>query len=195
MSNRPPRMLEDTDFPPYYQRLMDRYDLCVNPVRLSFVLEDDGIGIYSAYTPEFYPCLEKPGSRFVAVHVVIGEAEADLVHANLLLFDTVTREVELFDPQYSDLPAIHQAVQTWLTTVPGRWDWLRPLDFCSQQVEVRSQFHPANFGHCASWIFYYLETRLANPTMTRSKVLRQLRRMSPDELWHLINNFTYQVLL
>lgn len=166
---------------------------------------------WNLFNPQFKltDCLLQSKKRFVVIDVEILVIDDNLTygeirpisHANLLLFDRDTKEVELFEPG-SYIENIEwesgylEFLRKWISRRPGQWKFIIPRNYCPHQMgpqtrEVESSLHPTeNFGHCFSWVAMYLEARLINPDVSRDDIIDYLLDMDPDQLWELINRYT-----
>lgn len=117
-------------------------------------------------------------------------------HANLLLYDKQTNEIERFDGQGQELhksynpdgldkqfKALFEAQKG--IHLPEKFKYYTPLDFCPKMGFFQSKesgqtryFKDAR-GNCAVWRLWYMDIRLKNPDLSRKDVVNiSLKKIS-----------------
>jgi hypothetical protein len=133
-------------------------------------------------------CLKK-GSSFILIPMGFDCGDDKPGHQNFLIYNTITKEMERFEPNGSfvDNPCFNNRNNPTLTEkIIGLFDkhvqkgmikdFYEPMDFCPPRTV---QFYQANEGKkfkgeggfCLSWSYWYADTRLRNPTKEREEVV------------------------
>ena len=110
-------------------------------------------------------------------------------HANVLIYDKTKNEIERFDGQGKNIDErfgldefdthIKEMFQKEEGhAVPQKIKYFSPIDYCPrkldifQQKEMEGLVFSDNRGNCAIWRLWYIDTRLANPHLSRDKVVK-----------------------
>ena len=133
-------------------------------------------------------CLKR-GSEFIIIPFGFYCSDGD--HANFLIYNSVTRELERFEPYgyiYSpyckSIPMLDEKLAKLFNKNVNK-DMVKavydPLSFCpldSFQIiqENDKEFQEQQgengpWGYCSAWSFWYADMRLANPLKSRSEVV------------------------
>lgn len=148
------------------------------------------------------------GVRFIICLVSLNSKKGGK-HANVLIYDKTTNELERFDPVGT---AIHSSynIGAFDNRVIKRFDeqkgiyvgdgfkYFKPIDFCPRkvyQLKEMDEVGNTDKGSCAVWRLWYIDVRLANPNLSREEVVA----LSMKKLEHLgsLKRFikTYQVYI
>ena len=103
-------------------------------------------------------------------------------HANILLFNKTTRELEHFEPHGLELNqdaynphGLYDRLRIEFKGMVKKY--LSPLQVCPknlqffQSVETDEVGFLNDHGHCAVWCIWYVDVRLSNPTIQRQQVI------------------------
>lgn len=121
--------------------------------------------------------------RFVVFAIQLTSSGEDSFHANRVIYDRKTKETEIFEPHGTDLndDKYHQLnmyAQIAKLMEPYNSKIITPDMYCPrsipffQSIETDQNHMYAEKGHCAVWATWYLQTRIANPNMTRAQVVK-----------------------
>jgi hypothetical protein len=131
----------------------------------------------------------KKGSSFILIPMGFDCGDDKPGHQNFLIYNTITKEMERFEPNGSfvDNPCFNNRNNPTLTEkIIGLFDkhvqkgmikdFYEPMDFCPPRTV---QFYQANEGKkfkgeggfCLSWSYWYADTRLRNPNKEREEVV------------------------
>lgn len=104
-------------------------------------------------------------------------------HANMLIFNKVTGELEHFEPHGLELnkesynpEGLYEQVRTVFKGKVKKY--LSPFQICPknmqffQSVETDEVGFLGDHGHCAVWCLWYADVRLSNPKVPRNDVIR-----------------------
>ena len=129
-------------------------------------------------------CLKK-GSEFIVIPMGFNCGD-NIGHQNLLIYNTITKEMERFEPNGADVKMsclnnpkmIPQLIDLFHTNVKKDMikSFYEPLDFCPPKSfqwiqHIEGKKHASEKGFCLSWSYWYADTRLRNPNKTRKKVI------------------------
>jgi hypothetical protein len=129
-------------------------------------------------------CLEK-GSQFVVMPMGFRCASVS-GHANFLIYNTKTKEMERFEPNglldfskcFTNTKMIPQLIDLFNKNVKKDMiqKFYEPLDFCPaasfQSIQGgERQEDKTEKGFCLSWSTWYADTRLRNPNKSRKQVV------------------------
>ena len=138
----------------------------------------------------FDSCMKKNNIRFIFFYIHLAKKDYSTSHANILLYDKSTNEFERFDPNGIWMPdedwgwieldnqLKELIIKEHKTHIPNGWNYFGPIDFCPrkdlfQLDEVDEVLLDRTGGHCAIWTFWYLYTRLSNPSFNRKQVINE----------------------
>lgn len=104
----------------------------------------------------------------------------DTSHANILIIDNITKEVERYEPhgQSADFFDII-SLDTDLTEFFSDFNlsYIPPLNYCpikglqSLEVEESEELGIESEGYCLSWSIFWAELRLSLPELSRSQII------------------------
>ena len=124
--------------------------------------------------------------RFVAFNVFLSSPTVIESHANMLIYDKHTRELERFEPNGAiPMKALDNGenMDAAIVAAFGKriGSYAPPLLVCPrgfQEEDIREHNQGAKDigGNCAVWSLYYLELRLGNPHLSREKVVKTALR-------------------
>jgi hypothetical protein len=123
-----------------------------------------------------------PSKRFIAVFISMKSSGSNPgIHANALLFDKKTKELERFDGLGRDASSLYNinGLDEKIKEVfkPYFNKYFSPLDFCPkhpvfQSLEIDQIPGGDLRGNCAVWRLWYIHMRMLNPHLTRKEVVR-----------------------
>ena len=120
--------------------------------------------------------------RFIIIRIGIYFSKG--AHANLLIYDTVNKSLERFEPHgaYHDYEKIYQNIDKKILQLfkfnlgsSSIKDYYKPIDYCPMKIfqalekYANKQGDPGGF--CAVWCLWYADLRLANPDLSRDKLV------------------------
>jgi hypothetical protein len=132
---------------------------------------------------------EKEEKRFFAIWVLITNPP-HWNHANLLIYDRFYNEFELWEPHGYEFGADHEslkdmypAIKSWMHEksreglLPQDMELILPPDYCPvgdffQRKEYEDVVRYDDTGMCATWSWWYIDTRLGNPTLNRKDAVK-----------------------
>ena len=142
------------------------------------------------------------GSRWFVVP--IGIEIGSFSHANYLIIDIEMMEVERFEPHGSHTPVglnyepelLDMFISSYLDESGLEFKYFSPKDYLPKigfQIieinELKSDYIGDPNGFCALWCIWWVDMRLSNPNILRSKLVKQLNK-------ELINNkISYKKLI
>lgn len=124
--------------------------------------------------------------RFIVTLVSLTSSQHGF-HANVLIYDKVSHEMERFDGLGSlvhesfgvdefDEEIIKFFNDAKGVYVPDKFKYFRPIDYCPKVIyQYKEMDEIVGFkdtsGSCANWRLWYIDIRLANPNLTRKQVI------------------------
>jgi len=154
--------------------------------------------------------MANPAIRFIINFVLLMSTERGF-HANVLIYDKATNEMERFDGLGRDLAklyhweemdeALKKAFAQRTDLFPKPFKYLPPLDFCPkipvfQSKEVDEIAGDDLTGNCAVWRMWYVHVRMANPTLTRKQLVKLAAKKIADtgSLYKFIKGYQRYIL-
>ena len=136
--------------------------------------------------------------------VPIGIELGSYSHANYLIFDMETMEVERFEPHGSKSPIglnydpthLDSIIINYIDETGIKFEYFKPLDYLPNigfQIkeinELKSDYIGDPNGFCALWCIWWADLRLSNPEISRKKLVKYINR-------ELINSkYSYRKLM
>lgn len=136
--------------------------------------------------------------------VPLGIEIGSFSHANYLIIDIEMMEVERFEPHGSHPPIglnyepelLDMFISSYLDETGFVFKYFKPKDYLPkigfQTIEInelKSDYIGDPNGFCALWCIWWVDMRLSNPTISRTRLVKQLNR-------ELINNkISYKKLI
>lgn len=107
-------------------------------------------------------------------------------HANVLIHDKSTNEIERFDGLGSDISTTYEIDKfderirnelLKVSSIPQGFKYLTPIDFCPKipifQAKELDDIPGHDLGgNCAVWRLWYIHIRIANPNLTRKQLVK-----------------------
>lgn len=123
--------------------------------------------------------LKASATRFIVFSVLLVSDTIRESHANALIYDKESRELERFEPNGAGYKSYNQAgLDAALVAFFGEriGAYIEPAGFCPigiQKLENNEKNAGAKDigGNCAVWSLYFMELRLSNPSLSRKDVL------------------------
>lgn len=127
-----------------------------------------------------------PSIRFIIVLLHL-RSKGNGLHANVLIYDKSTNEIERFDGLGPDVNPLYKVTKFDKTfqkllkervdIFPSRVTYLTPLDYCPrmpvfQSKELDELPGKDMSGNCAVWRLWYVDVRLANPHLNRKDLVK-----------------------
>ena len=134
-----------------------------------------------------------------------------VAHGNLLLINTLTHEIERFDPwgfQYIGSEFLDKILITiFRIEIPEllQFKYFSPSDFCKFAGPQPKQHFKSSIsktyyetkitgGFCSWWVLLYYFVRISHPDLTRSDIINWLDQQEPDTLFRLVYSFRKNVI-
>ncbi len=161
----------------------------------------------SVFWEDWRRAMYDPSVRFIVALVSI-RAHSSVGHANVIIYDKTTNELERFDPHgrweierfnHASLDATLK--QDFMKVLPPKLKYLTPKNFCpataifqAKEVSNIPGYDPK--GNCAVWRLWYINLRLANPDVPRKEliVIAQKKLEEKGNLYKFIKAYTLYVL-
>ena len=166
----------------------------------------NGVKLYAPkrFNAEWKEAMSTP-KRYVVFGIVLESGKILEAHANALVYDKETRILERYEPNggsygHFDQQGLDKALQSYFSDKIGFYN--EPNISCPlglQDIEGDENNDGAKNigGNCAAWSLYYMELRLANPTMTAKEVVNhaaaEIKRRGSFKLF--INGYHRHVTL
>ena len=146
-----------------------KYILFTNP-REIFNIDAVKINVNKKLKEYIKKCLNK----FIILPVNI--VKYDLGHANILIYNPNTKEVEIFDPQEQteNIDFIYKIMVEKL--FPSNVKYVPQKEYITQYIQnlQEKEFCSIEIGHCASWVTWYAEQRLKYPNLTAKQAFDKI---------------------
>lgn len=105
-------------------------------------------------------------------------------HLNSIIYNRETNEIEHFEPHGSRLSAFYEPTELYkqmakfIQKYMPNTKYIIPSEFCMskqffQTIEGDEMGFTNEYGMCAAWTLWYIELRLANPTLSRDNVVKK----------------------
>jgi hypothetical protein len=157
--------------------------------------------------PDIFDIFKTCEKRFIFIPIIVYENSGLESHANILIYDTKTKELERFEPHgnkfrgkkdYADWNKLDFEIEyVFLNNGIEIKKYYKPLDFCPrlgfQSLERDDVIESDPAGFCKTWIIWYLELRLKNPDISREKVISgsiQKIKQDPTGFKSFIRNYS-----
>lgn len=122
--------------------------------------------------------IQDPSIRFIAISVHLASTDGGN-HANVLLYDKDTNEMERFDGLGKDIAeAYHiEDFDQKITELFPTVTYFKPIDYCPAKMPVFQSKELDEIpgvdlkGNCAVWRIWYIDVRLSNPHLDRKKLI------------------------
>jgi len=123
--------------------------------------------------------MTNPEVRYIVFGILLTSPEIIEGHANSLIYDKTTRELERYEPNGGDYNefdtvGLDNAITKYFGDRIGTY--IPPMLVCPigfQRIDANELNYGAKDigGNCAVWALYYMELRLANPLFTRKQIV------------------------
>ncbi len=161
----------------------------------------------AGFWEEWAQAMNDPAIRFIVALVTIQALNSD-GHANVVIYDKSTHEVERFDPhgrweieRFNHAGLDARLKEDFTKQLPPKLKYLTPKSFCPataifQAKEVNMIPGDDLKGNCAVWRLWYIHLRLANPDVPRKKliVIAQKKLEEKGNLYKFIKAYTLYIL-
>lgn len=173
----------------------------------------------TGYWEAFEDGMMDPRVRFLVTNLsLVGWDPRDATHiprhANVLLYDKNTNELERFDPhgytagfyRIEDFDDAYREMLNDLAEMfPGKQppEYLEPEEFCPRGSKVFQAISGTEVrlfgdtaGTCDTWRFWYINLRLANPHLTRAQAvaLAHSKLADTSSLYKFIKSYQYHLV-
>ena len=130
-------------------------------------------------------------------------------HANFLLFDFITMQVERFEPHGAEPPygldynahLLDNILENKILSFKLGFKYISPFDYLQKigfQIkeiyELKSDYIGDPNGFCAVWCIWWIDMRIANPDIIRTKLVNLLSKEIINEEYSykkIIRNYSY----
>lgn len=135
--------------------------------------------VSSNWKKKFKECLQS-GKRFIIIPLTLYLVDSES-HANMLIYDQNTKELERFEPHGSHFvgtdrfnnPDISKHIVKLIQELLGHKIKYIDRDFCPRfQRYEEIKFPGGPHGYCNAWSQWYADIRLSNPDISREKVTK-----------------------
>jgi len=148
---------------------------------------------------------------FIPIGIELNNKNNVFGHANILLFDFFTMEVERFEPHGSESPngldynyhLLDNLLENKINSFKLNFKYYRPSDylpkigFQSKEIyELNKDYIGDPNGFCALWCIWWIDIRIANPDINRNKLVDLLTKEIINEEYSykkLIRNYSYYI--
>ena len=142
-----------------------------------------------------------PSIRFIVALLSLKNNKGGF-HANVLIFDKTTNELERFDGMGTELSKTYapeeldaslrdefvRASAKNPSLMPPKHKYLSPVDYCPKMPVFQSRemddisaiYNPTDHGNCAVWRLWYIDHRLANPDLNRKQFVKYAMKKLTD---------------
>jgi hypothetical protein len=132
-------------------------------------------------------------------------------HANFLLFDFVTMQVERFEPHGSEPPygldynahLLDNLLENKINSYKLGFKYISPFDYLpkigfqiKEIYELKNDYIGDPNGFCAAWCIWWVDMRIGNSDIERNKLVNLLSKEIINEEYSykkLIRNYTYYI--
>ena len=147
-----------------------RYILLTNP-REIFNIDAVKVNVNKKLKEFIKKCLNK----FIILPVTI--IVQDSFHANILIYNPNTKEVEIFDPQEehtNNIDFIYKKMVEKLFS--SNIKYVPQKEYITEHIQdlQEKEFCSIEIGHCASWTTWYVEQRLKYPNLTAKQAFNKI---------------------
>ena len=150
---------------------------------------DKNITIDASFWGKFKECINNQ-KRFIIIPITVCLTNT-LCHANILIYDTVKREMERFEPYgsiHEKNPSLNARFDFFdklfqkelKSNNVNITEYFKPLDFCpasgfqliEEDIENVRKATGDPWGFCQAWSEWYADLRLSNPDSSRDEVIQ-----------------------
>jgi len=120
------------------------------------------------YNKKLKNCINNCLNKFVVLDInIIHELGS---HANALIYNPNTREVEIFEPKFSIETNKFELIYKKIVNdiFPSNVVYIPSKSYITHNIQdlQEKEFCTSELGHCASWTLWYIEHRLDYPKLT-----------------------------
>lgn len=160
----------------------------------------------------FYAGMKNPSIKFVIAQLRLGCHYSPYCHANNLIYNKETNDIERFDPHGISLTFFEpenldkQLKEIFMKKINKELKYSAPLDICPakrifQSFESAYYITNSNYdGNCFIWNLWYIEIKLRNPQVETKDLIalamKKLQNVSSMHTWiNSYHNFNLRELL
>lgn len=160
-------------------------DLSFSEYGLDYRMSSNKLIYYQEYIDDFKLCLKNKNINFIISPLRILNPNIG-GHANYLIFNKKTNEVERFEPygSYFDNNNLDLNLKEFYFNIDSKIKYLSPNEFCPnigiqelQEIELELEKAQESIGDplgfCSAWSIWYADLRLSNPNETNSELLKK----------------------
>jgi ankyrin repeat protein len=156
----------------------------------------------------FNNSINDKSKRFIIIYLSLLDPKIFNKHANVLIYDKKTNEVERFDPYGLNLSVpfnfadLDKRIKQYFLKIDKNIKYISPKEYLNEvglqrlDIEEDKIFIGDPSGFCVSWCIWYSNLRINNPTINRLKIIRYIIEIfSQQQLKYknMIRNFSYNI--
>ena len=160
-------------------------DLSFSEYGLDYIKNTNKLKYYEQYIEDFNNCLENKNIKFIISPLRIFDSETG-GHANYLIFNKHTFEIERFEPygSYMNNNNLDQKLKNFYSDINTKIKYFSPMEYCPnigiqelQELELELEKTQESIGDplgfCSAWSIWYADLRLSNPKINRKDLINK----------------------
>lgn len=160
-------------------------DLSFSEYGLDYRKSTNKLKYYEEYIDDFKKCLKNKNINFIISPLRILDPETG-GHANYLIFNKQTFEIERFEPYGSNINNnnLDLKLKEFYSNINKKINYLSPNEFCPnlgiqelQEIELELEKSQESIGDplgfCSAWSIWYADLRLSNPNKKREELIKK----------------------
>jgi len=186
----------------------DISNLSFSDYGLDYRKSTDKLKYYENYINDFNNCLKNKKIKFIISPLRILDPETG-GHANYLIFNKNTFEIERFEPYGSHMinNNLDQKLKDFYYKINKKINYLSPNEFCPnlgiqelQEIELELEKSQESIGDplgfCSAWSIWYADLRLSNPDKNREELIKKSININLQKtnLTNFIRNYSQFVV-
>ena len=179
-------------------------DLKFNEYGLDYRKSSDSLKYYSDYIEDFKKCFNNKKINFIISPLRILDPQTG-GHANYLIFNKNTFEIERFEPygSYMENNNLDNKLKELFQSINKKIKYLTPNEFCPnigiqelQELELELEKTQESIGDplgfCSAWSIWYADLRLSNPNENNSDLIKKAINVNKQKnnLTNFIRNYS-----
>jgi hypothetical protein len=165
-----------------YPRDIPVHKLRIKDTRIIWKASTKTIQFPKKYWENWETVMNDPSIRFIVIAVRL-ISEEDGRHANVLIYDKNTKELERFDGLGKDIAETYHIddfdnqIEKKFVETDRSIKYFRPVDYCPAKIPVFQSKELDEIpgvdlrGNCAVWRLWYIDVRLSNPHLSRKQLV------------------------
>jgi ankyrin repeat protein len=160
-------------------------DLSFSEYGLDYRKSSDTLRFYDEYVDDFKKCFNNKKINFIISPLRILDPETG-GHANYLIFNKNTLEIERFEPygSYMENNNLDLKLKDFFKDINKKIKYISPIEFCPnvgiqelQEIELELEKTQESIGDplgfCSAWSIWYADLRLTNPNEKNSDLIKK----------------------